>query len=350
MTQLIKKDKEYQQWFVALKNRIQTHQLKAFVSVNAELIKTYWGLGKDIVEQQADAKWGSNFFKELSTDLKNAFPNISGFSVTNLKYMKRVYSFYNQENTIRHQAGNELEKLIFATPWRHQTEIISKSKTTEQAVFYMQKTIENNWSRSVLMNMMESNLFQSQGKAISNFKTKLPKIQGELAQEITKDPYNFGFLALTENYREKELEDALIDNISQFLLELGNGFAYVGKQVRLEIGKEEFFADLLFYHLKLRCFVVVELKTGKFKAEYVSKLGLYASAINHQMRHKTDEQTIGLLICKSKDDVVAQYTLESTTHPIGVSEYQLSKILSEEIKSSLPSIEAIENTLKERIK
>lgn len=346
MKHLIKKDKEYQSWFLALKQRIQRHQIKAFVSVNTELIKTYWGLGKDIVEQQADTKWGSGFFKELSKDLKDTFPNISGFSVTNLKYMKRVYLFYNQENTIRQQAVDELENLIFSIPWGHQIQIVSKSTTIDQAIFYMQKTIENNWSRSVLMNMMETNLFQSQGKAITNFTLQLPNEQGELAQELTKDPYNFGFLALTEDYKEKELEDALVDNITKFLLELGSGFAYVGRQVRLEIGEEEFFADLLFYHLKLRCFVVVELKTGKFKAEYVSKLGLYVSAINHQMKHEADQQTIGLLICKSKDDVVAQYTLESTTHPIGVSEYQLSEVLSTEIKSKLPSIEDIEDTLK----
>ena len=260
--------------------------------------------------------------------------------------MKRVYLFYNQLDTNRHQLGAELENLIFQIPWRHQVEIVSKTNNISEATFYMQKTLTNNWSRSVLMNMLGTNLFQSQGKAISNFTTQLPDAQGELAQEITKDPYNFGFLALTENYREKELEDALVDNITKFLLELGSGFAYVGRQIRLEIGEEEFFADLLFYHLKLRCFVVVELKTAKFKAEYVSKLGLYASVINHQMCHTTDGQTIGLLICKSKDDVVAQYTLESTTHPIGVSEYQLSEALSKEIKSSLPSIKAIENELK----
>lgn len=346
MGHLIKKDKEYQSWFLELKQRIRKHQLKAFVSVNTELIKTYWGLGKDIVEKEADAKWGSGFFEELSKDLKDTFPNISGFSITNLKYMKRVYLFYNQENTNRHQAGADLENLIFQIPWRHQVEIVSKTNNISEATFYMQKTLTNNWSRSVLMNMLGTNLFQSQGKAISNFTTQLPNAQGELAQEMTKDPYNFGFLALTENYKEKELEDALVDNITTFLLELGNGFAYVGRQIRLEIGKEEFFADLLFYHLKLRCYVVIELKTGKFKAEYVSKLGLYASVINHQMRHANDGQTIGLLICKNKDAIVAQYTLESTTHPIGVSEYQLSKVLSKEIKSSLPSIKAIEDELK----
>ncbi len=303
MGQLIKKDKAYQSWFLELKQRIQSHQIKAFVSVNAELIKTYWSLGKDIVEQQADSKWGSGFFKELSKDLKDSFPNMSGFSVTNLKYMKRVYLFYNQENTIRQQPVDELENLIFAVPWGHQIEIVTKSQSIDQAIFYMQKTIENNWSRSVLMNMIDANLYQTQGKAITNFATQLPKIQSDLAQEITKDPYHFDFLTLTENYKEKELEDAVVENITQFLLALGNGFAYVGRQVRLEIGEEEFFADLLFYHLKLRCFVVVELKTGKFKAEYVSKLGLYVSAINHQMKHETDGQTIGLLICKNKDDI-----------------------------------------------
>ncbi len=346
MTQLMKQDNEYKLWFSELKKRIQTHQLKAFVSVNKELIETYWNLGKDIVELQAEVKWGSGFFQQLSNDLKATFPNMSGFSVSNLRLMKRVYSFYNQTDTIRYQVGTELQRLIFSTPWRHQVEIIRKVKSIKQAKFYMQKIIENNWSRSVLINMIESGLYEAQGKAITNFKEQLPDTQSDLAQEITKDPYTFDFLTLTENYREKELEDALVDNISKFLLALGSGFAYVGRQVRLQIGEEEFFADLLFYHLKLRCFVVIELKAGKFKAEYVSKLGLYVSAVNHQMKHKNDNQTIGLLICKYKDDIVAKYTLESTKHPIGISEYQLSQMLSEDVKSNLPSIEDIENTLK----
>lgn len=260
--------------------------------------------------------------------------------------MKRFYLFYNQEDTIRQQPVDELQNILFRIPWGHHICIFTKCSNPEQAVFYIQKTLANNWSRSVLLNMIDADLYEAQGKALTNFSQILPDTQGDLAQQITKDPYIFDFLSLTEGYREKELEDALTENITKFLLELGSGFAYVGRQVRLEIGEEEFFADLLFYHLKLRCFVVVELKTGRFHAEYISKLGLYVSAVNHQMRHKDDAPTIGLLICKSKDEVVAKYTLEASSHPIGVSEYQLSKLIPREIKSALPSIDDIEKELK----
>lgn len=346
MGKLIKINDEYRVWFAELKQRIRTQQLKAAISVNSELIQTYWDLGRDIVTMQAESKWGGGFFKELHRDLQDSFPNLTGFSITNLKYMKRFYLFYNQENTIRQQAVDELQNILFRIPWGHHIYIFTKCSNPEQAIFYIQKTLANNWSRSVLLNMIDAGLYDAQGKALTNFSQILPDTQGDLAQQITKDPYIFDFLSLTEGYREKELEDALTENITKFLLELGSGFAYVGRQVRLEIGEEEFFADLLFYHLKLRCFVVVELKTGKFHAEYISKLGLYVSAVNHQMRHRDDAPTIGLLICKSKDEVVAKYTLESSSQPIGVSEYQLSKLIPREVKSALPSIDDIEKELK----
>lgn len=212
----------------------------------------------------------------------------------------------------------------------------------------MKKIVENGWSRNVLMNFIEADLYKAEGKAITNFASCLPNPQSDLAQQTLKDPYNFDFLSMRSGYRERELEDALTENITKFLLELGNGFAYIGRQVRLEIGAEEYFIDLLFYNYKLRCFIVTELKTGKFKAEYVSKLGLYVSAVNHQMRHKDDNPTIGLLICKTKDEVVAKYTLESINQPIGISEYQLAELLPKDFRSSLPSIEEIENELKDK--
>lgn len=346
MGKLIKINDEYQTWFADLKQRIRAHQLKAAIRVNSEMIETYWDLGRDIVTMQAESKWGGGFFNELSRDLKDSFPNLKGFSVTNLKYMKRFYLFYNQEDTIRQQAVDELQNILFSIPWGHHIYIITKCTNPEQAIFYLQKTLINNWSRSMLLNMIDAGLYDAQGKALTNFSLILPDTQGDLAQQITKDPYIFDFLALTEGYREKELEDALTENITKFLLELGSGFAFVGRQIRFEVGNEEFFADLLFYHLKLRCFVVVELKTGKFQAEYISKLGLYVSAVNHQMRHKDDAPTIGLLICKSKDEVVAKYTLEASSQPIGVSEYQLSKLIPREIESALPSIDDIEKELK----
>lgn len=348
MSKLIKTDIAYKEWVAELKSRIRQSQIKAAVKVNTELIRMYWNLGKDIVEKQSESKWGKGFFKELSQDLKDEFPDMEGFSVTNLKYMKRMYLFYSQVDTIRQQLADELnDPLLFSVPWWHHVILMTKCTTVEEALFYMNKIVENGWSRNVLINFIEANLYNAEGKAITNFASSLPNPQSELAQQTLKDPYNFDFLTMRNGYVERELEDALTDNITKFLLELGNGFAYVGRQVRLEIGEEEYFADLLFYNFKLRCFIVAELKTGRFKAEYVSKLGLYVSAVNHQMRHKDDNPTIGLLICKTKDEVVAKYTLENINLPIGISEYQLAELLPKDFRSSLPSIEEIENELKD---
>lgn len=348
MSKLIKTDIAYKEWVAELKSRIRQSQIKAAVKVNTELIRMYWNLGKDIVEKQSESKWGKGFFKELSQDLKDEFPDMEGFSVTNLKYMKRMYLFYSQGDIIRQQLADELnDPLLFSVPWWHHVILMTKCTTVEEALFYMNKIVENGWSRNVLINFIEANLYNAEGKAITNFASSLPNPQSELAQQTLKDPYNFDFLTMRNGYVERELEDALTDNITKFLLELGNGFAYVGRQVRLEIGEEEYFADLLFYNFKLRCFIVAELKTGRFKAEYVSKLGLYVSAVNHQMRHKDDNPTIGLLICKSKDEVVAKYTLENINLPIGISEYQLAELLPKDFRSSLPSIEEIENELKD---
>ena len=233
MSKLIKTDTEYKDWIIELKQRIRKSQIKAAVKVNSELIHMYWDLGKDIVSKQANNKWGSSFFEQLSHDLTSEFKGMQGFSVTNLKYMKRLYLFYNQEDTIRHQVGDELENKLFSIPWRHHTEIITKAKTVDEALFYVHKTIEHGWSRNVLMNFMSAQLYQTQGKSITNFTNTLPDIQSDLAQQTLKDPYKLDFLTLREGYLEKELEDALTDNITKFLLELGSGFAYVGRQVRL---------------------------------------------------------------------------------------------------------------------
>jgi len=366
------KSNEYKQWLTDLKSRIRQSQIKAAVKVNAELLRLYWDLGQDIVAQQMESTWGSGFFEQLSNDLRSEFSELKGFSATNLKYCKRFYLFYAQDTStrqqlvdeiprqistelqvvdskrdiIRHQLGDEFgNHPIFQIPWRHHVEIITKCRSIKEALFYVQKTIENGWSRAVLMNFMEADLFSAQGKAQTNFSRLLPEPQSDLANQILKDPYNFDFLTLTENYREKELEDALTENITKFLLELGQDFAYVGRQVPVKIGDTERFIDLLFYHLKLRCYVVIELKVGKFEAEHVGKLGLYLSAINHQKKHETDAPTIGLIICKTKDTIEVQYSLENVNQPMGVSEYQLAKLLPDNLKSSLPSIEEIENEL-----
>jgi predicted nuclease of restriction endonuclease-like (RecB) superfamily len=299
---------------------------------------------------------------------------MKGFSSTNLKYSKRFYQFYTQDNSIiqqvveeiRQQAADELyiadndnnvirqqvaDELqnhpIFQIPWFHHVQIFTKCKSVHEALFYVQKTIDNGWSRSVLMNFLEADLYSVQGKSQNNFSRLLPEPQSDLANEILKDSYNLDFFTLTERYKEKELEDALIANITKFLLELGHGFAYIGRQVPVKIGKKERSIDLLFYHTELHCYVVIELKTSEFEAEYAGKLGLYISAINHQRKKENDNPTIGLIICKTKDNIEVQYSLEIINQPIGVSEYQLSKFLPENYKSALPSIEDIEKRLRE---
>lgn len=345
MTDIIKRD-DFKKWISDLKSHIRKAQLKAAVKVNSELLQLYWDMGKEIVERQIEATYGSGFFENLSKELMTEFPHMKGFSVTNLKYCKRFYLLYNNCNTNRPQAVDDFNYL-FLIPWGHQRYIIDKCKNVDEASFYVHKTIENNWSRGMLLNFLDANLYQSQGKAVNNFSRLLPEPQSELAQETLKDPYNFDFLTLTEGYRERELEDALTDNITRFLLELGKGFAYVGRQYPIMIGDNQLFMDLLFYHLELRCYIVIELKAVKFEAEFTGKLGLYISAVNHQMRKPTDNKTIGLLICKSKDNIMAQYSLESSSQPIGISSYELSKLMPDNLKSQLPSIEEIEASLKE---
>jgi predicted nuclease of restriction endonuclease-like (RecB) superfamily len=377
----ITKDGEYKAWLVELKARIRNSQIKAAVRINSALIELYWSIGADITVRQAEAAWGSGILKHLSSDLRAEFPNMQGFSERNLWYAKQFYGFYSQESQLLHQVGAVIgyrdgvskghqvgdllksredgksltlqqpaEKFEFSVilgeiPWRHHVEIISKCKTVKEALFYIQKTVENGWSRAMLINFIENGLYNRQGKAINNFSRLLPDPQSDLARETLKDPYNFDFITLSEGYKERELEDALTSSITKFLLELGQGFAYIGRQVPVTVGEQEFFIDLLFYHVELRCYIVIELKAGKFEAEHTGKLGLYISAINHQRKKDTDNPTIGLLICKTKDNIVAEYSLESTNQPIGISEYQLSRLLPDKFKSSLPSIEEIEAEL-----
>ena len=356
---------DYKQWLGDLKTRIYSSQIKAAVKVNTELLKLYWDLGQDIVNRQMDSSWGSGFFEQLSKDLKNEFPYLQGFSVTNLKYCKRFYLFYSQVELNRQQLADDLQGLenrgdinrqqladdfeehpISQIPWFHHVQIFTKCRTVDEALFYVQKTIENGWSRAVLMNFIETDLFAAQGKAQANFMRTLPAPQSDLANQILKDPYNFDFLTLTDNYNERALEDALTENIAKLLLELGHGFAYVGRQFPVKVGAKERHIDLLFYHLELRCFVVVELKVGDFEAEHLGKLGLYVSAVNHQLKKPADNATIGMIICKSKDFVEVQYSLEASNQPVGVSEYQLAKLLPDDLKNSLPSIEELEEELR----
>lgn len=353
---------DYKSWLLGLKIKIQQSQIKASLAVNRELIQLYWELGQQIVEKQETAKWGSGFIDQLSKDLKAEFPNIGGFSVSNLKYCKQFFLFYSS-NQIRQQLVDEFETTnnqqliksqqaalqlgdeLFKIPWGHHIVIIQKIKNTQEAIFYIQKTIENNWSRSILLHQIESNLYERQGKAVNNFIATLPQSQSDLANQLLKDPYQFDFLQLTEKYNERDLEKALIQQITEFLLELGAGFSFVGKQYPIYLGEKEYFIDLLFYHLKLRCFVVIELKVVEFQPEFAGKLNFYLNVVDEKLKHETDQPSIGIIICKTKDNLEAEYALRGIEKPIGVSEYDLKKILPENLKGSLPTIEEIEAEL-----
>lgn len=348
MSQLVRIDKDYASWIEELSQRYKRSQIKAATHVNREMLKFYWSLGKDIVTLKAESRWGEKFIANLSSDLKDKLPEVKGLSETSIGYAKRFYLLYNEWFKIHPQLGGELQdSAIWQIPWGHHKYIIDKFfNAPKKAMFFVHKTLENGWSRNVLLNFMDTDLYERQGKAISNFKLSLPTPQSDLAQEMTKDPYKFDFLTMTEGYREKELKDALEVNIRDFLLELGTGFAYMGREYRIVIGQTEKFIDMLFYNLNLRCFVVVEIKTGKFESEYIGQLGTYVAAVNHILKKDMDNPTLGLLICKSKDNVLAQYALESSNQPIGISEYELSKLYPADFKGTLPSIEDIENELK----
>ncbi len=351
MKQALIQNKTYYSWLKELKHKVRLVQIKAAVKVNSELLQFYWELGQDIADKQRNAKWGDGFLKQLSIDLSSEFPDMKGFSLSNLKYIKQWYLFYSQEIGKSQQAvgqkpiAKQAVSQLVQIPWGHNIAIISKCKNLDEALFYIQKTIQNNWSRSVLTHHIESDLFKREGKAITNFKATLPEPQSDLARETLKDPYNFDFLTLTEKYNEKELENALINHVTKFLLELGAGFSYIGQQYKLEVSGDEFFIDLLFYHVKLHCYVVVELKAVKFKPEFAGKLNFYVSAVDGILKSEQDNTSIGILICKSKNDTVVEYALKDVHKPIGVSEYIITKNLPDEFKSSLPSIEDIEAEL-----
>ena len=374
MSSLIKTDVRYRKWITAVSKRFRQSQLKAAVKVNDEMLRFYWGLGRDISLPSKEADYGSNFYKTISGDLKDVFPDIKSFSPTNLKYMRYFYEMY-PDIEIRQQTADALTipeyrpqlvdgfdqtenrpqpvddlKMIFYIPWGHNRMILDKCKgNPEKALFYVKKTLENNWSRAVLMNFLDTDLYERQGKAITNFSLTLPAEQSELAQAITKDPYNFDFISIREKYDEKELKDALMDNIERFLMELGNGFAYAGREVELNIGKTENFIDLLFYNFKLHCFVVIEVKIGEFKSADMGQLGTYMVAVNHQMKGEKDEPTLGLIICKSRDSVKARYALEASSQPMGIAVYDINRFLPEDYRSSLPTIEEIEAELADEV-
>lgn len=339
-------DKEYTQWVVELKQRIKNAQIKAAVQVNRELINLYWSIGHDIVERKIEETFVGDFYNRLSSDLQSIFPDVKGFSRRNLIYMRSMYMLFSpiQDEVPQLVALNKsdffevpqpvahgtIKDMVCQIPWGHIRYIIDKHTSPQEAIFYVQKTLENGWSRAMLLNMMDTKLYEAQGKAINNFSSVLPSSESDYARQITKDPYNFDFLTLSEDYKERELQKALEENIARFLMELGNGFAFVGRQVRLEVNGDEFFCDLLFYHIHLKRYVVVELKTVKFEPEFISKVNFYCNAVNHLLKRPDDNDTIGLLICKEKNDVVAQWTVENAPVPIAISKYILNNIIPAE--------------------
>ena len=327
----------YVAWLADLKRRIHTAQQRAALAVNRELVGLYWQIGQDILARQKAQGWGTKVIERLAHDLRAEFPQMKGFSPRNLKYMRAFAEAWPEESIVQ-QAAAQL-------PWFHLCTLLDKLKTRDERDWYLAKAAEHGWSRNVLVMQIETRAHERLGRALTNFEANLPAPQSDLARESLKDPYRFDFLNLGNEAAEREIETALVSHISRFLLELGAGFAYVGRQVPLEVGGEDFFIDLLFYHLKLHCYVVVELKTGDFKPEHAGKLGFYLSAVDTQVKSAQDSPTIGLLLCKNRNKVVAEYALRDLNKPIGVAEYQLVESLPAELQTSLPSIEQIEREL-----
>ncbi|MCU0341070.1 MAG: PDDEXK nuclease domain-containing protein [Spirosomaceae bacterium] len=362
-------DDTYKNWLAELKSTIQTSQVKAAIAVNTSLIKLYWDLGKQIVEKQETAKWGSGFIDQLSKDLSAEFPAMKSLSAKNLRNCRQFYQFYSdsliwkqlvsklEKTTIENHSTAQIEKAqliptefenrLFSIPWGHHILIMQKNKSVADALFYINQTIENNWSRAVLEYQIETQLHKRQGNAITNFTTTLPKPESDLAQQLLKDPYNFEFLTLEKSAKEKDLERELTNNITQFLLELGRGFAYLGKQFTLKIGLKEYRTDLLFYHIKLRRYIVIELKLQEFQPEFIGKLNFYISAINELLKTQSDNDTIGILLCKNKDNFEVDFALKDVNKPIGVSEFTY-KELPEEIRNLLPNPDEMNSELKNR--
>jgi predicted nuclease of restriction endonuclease-like (RecB) superfamily len=327
----------YADWLAELKTRIHGAQQRAALAVNRELVRLYWQIGRDILERQRREGWGAKVIDRLAHDLRTAFPDMKGFSRANLMYM-RAFAEAWPETAIVQQAVGQL-------PWGHNLVLLSKLKTPDARLGYAQRAVDHGWSRAVLEMQIEGRLLEREGKALTNFGERLPAPHTDLAQQSLKDPYLFDFLTLGEDANEREIESALIQHVTRFLLELGAGFAYVGRQVHLDVGGDDFYIDLLFYHLKLRCYVVIELKAGKFKPEHLGQLGFYLTAVDRQVKGEHDNPTIGLLLCKSRNQIVAEYALGDKSQPMGIAEFTLTESLPERLQTSLPSIEQIEQEL-----
>lgn len=330
---------DYAVWLTALKQRIQSAQQRASLSVNRELILLYWQIGRDILERQDIQGWGAKVIDRLAYDLSTAFPDMKGFSRRNLLYMR---SFAEQWPD-----AEFVQQAVAQIPWGHNILIITKCGTLAEARFYIEQTLEHGWSRDVLAIQLKSNLFGRAGKAVTNFSRTLPLPQSDLAQQTLKDPYTFDFMAMTAPYNERDVERQLTQHITQFLLELGKGFAFIGRQHHLEVAGNDYYIDLLFYHVTLKCYVVVEIKNRKFIPEYAGKLNFYLSAVDSLLKRNDDQPTIGLLLCRDKNNIEVEFALRDMNKPMGVSEYTLVEALPDNLKGALPTVEEIENDLQQ---
>ncbi len=325
-----------------LKTRIQAAQVRAALAVSRELILLYHEIGRRIAEAQEQHGWGAKVVERLSADLRAAFPGVSGFSRSNLLYMRAFALAYPDPAIVQQMLDN------CPLPWGHHIRLLDKVKDPAQRLWYMRAAVEYGWSRAVLEHHIETRLFDRQGQAQTNFARTLPSPQSDLAQQVLKDPYNFDFLTLGPDAQEKQLESGLLDHLREFLLELGTGFAFVGSQYPLRVSDTEYFLDLLFYHLRLRCFVVVDLKMRAFEPEFAGKINFYLAAVDDQLRHPTDAPSIGLLLCKTKDVLTVEYALRGTATPIGVAQWQITEALPAELRGDLPTVEELEAELDDR--
>ncbi|MDD6015992.1 MAG: PDDEXK nuclease domain-containing protein [Prevotellaceae bacterium] len=323
-------DKEYVEWLADVKVRFRQSQIKASIRVNTDMLEFYWSIGRDLVALRAEERWGTGVVKQFALDMRQAFPDATGFSHTNVKYMKQWYSFYFNQISKSHQAGDQLEmpEIFGFVPWRHHVEIFAKSKSLEEALFYIHKVVEGGWTRCWLEEQINAKLFKAQGATVTNFEQTLPAPQVKLAKEILKDPYHFEFLSLKERYTEHDLEDALVANVTQFLLELGKGFSYVGRQMELQMpGGQTFFPDLVFYHIPQHRYVIIELKAVKYIPEFAGKLNFYVTAADKLLRGEGDNPSVGLIICKSTDKTIVEWSLQDIQKPLGVATYQLQEVV-----------------------
>jgi predicted nuclease of restriction endonuclease-like (RecB) superfamily len=333
----------YEDFLSDLKTKIRSAQIKAALSVNRELIALYWEIGKAIIEKQEKYGWGFAVVDQLAKDLKHEFPDMQGLSMRNLYRIRIFYLSYRNESEF-------LPQLVAKIPWGHNSVILEKIKDTRERLWYIQQTIKNGWSRAVLVHQIETDLYHRQvtDDKVTNFSDTLPPPQSDLVQQTLKDTYIFDFLCLSSEVQERELEKALIEKIKDFLLELGTGFAFMGSQYHLEVGDEDFYIDLLFYHHKLRCLVAIDLKVGKFQPEFAGKMNFYLSVLDDLVRHPDDQPSVGIILCKDKNKTIAEYALRDINKPMGISEYRLPKPLPESIVDQLPSLEEFEKLMEDK--